>query len=289
MIYVRASGKGVHMVGITVNHVKYGKGTITKEEDGKIYVNFEVGEKIFPYYTFEKFLTCDDPKIQEEIINKANSQKAEKEKAEEAKKAEIKRIAEEGAVKRAIRQSSKSKKYSSWIKFEGPQNEKQPHEMVSVQDNGKTLYILNYVKRPSGVEDNAIVFMAAGIQDDYGNAQQAIIGRGILCGYSNDDTVKPAWIEKYSWMSHYQYYLVLKEFECIDAARKDGLMLNQVLEAIGADTYPSSEGQDVPLEKLRGKHTQKMHMMITDRAVDYINTELDKLFKRYGSKVYRSE
>ncbi|WP_035765026.1 hypothetical protein [Butyrivibrio sp. NC2002] len=277
------------MVGATVKHIKFGEGTILKEEDGKVYVKFGVDEKIFPYYSFEKFFTCDDPKVQEEITHKANAQKEQKEKAEEDKKAEIKRLVNENVVKRDIRRTSNSNKYSSWIKFEGPQNENQPHEMVSVQDNGKTLYILNYVKRPSGVQDNAVVFMAAGIQDDYGNAQQSIIGRGILCGYSNDDTVKPAWIEKYSWMSHYQYYLVLKEFECIDAARKDGLMLNQVLEAVGADTYPSSEGQDVSIEKLRGKHTQKMHMMITDRAVDYINTELDKLFKKFGSRQYRSE
>ena len=66
-------------------------------------------------------------------------------------------------------------------------------------------------------------------------------------------------------------------------------MLNQVFKAIGADTYPSSEGQNISLEELRRKHTQKMHMKITDKAADYINGELDKLFKRYGSQVYRSD
>lgn len=277
------------MVGAIVRHAKYGEGTITKEEDGNVYIDFSIGEKVFPYRTLTKFVTCDDPAIQEEYLKKAAMQTTEKEKAAEAKKEEIKELVQKISEKKSERRSSDSKKYPSWIKFEGPQNERQPHEMVSVEDDGKTLYILNYVKKPSGVNDGDTVFMAAGIVDEDGNSQQAIIGRGTLCRFKDINEVKPAWIYKYDWMNHYKYYLVLKEFEVLDSARKDGLLLDRVLNAVGADTYPSSEGQDISLEKLRGKHTQKMHMMITNKATQFINDELDKLFEIYGSREYRSE
>lgn len=161
--------------------------------------------------------------------------------------------------------------------------------MVSVEDEGRVLYILNYVKRPSGVKDGASVFMAAGIEDDYGVPQQVIIGRGVLCAFDEQNEVRSEWVKKYDWMGHHKYYLVLKEFEVLDGARKEGLLLNQVLITIGADTYPTSEGEDISLEKLRAKHTQKMHMKITDKAVEYINGELDKIFNAQGSKKYYSD
>lgn len=182
-----------------------------------------------------------------------------------------------------------SKKYNSWIKFEGPQYETQIHDVISVREQGRTLYILNYVRRPSGVKDGATVFVACGYKDMYGNSQQVIIGRGILEGYSPDNVVKEEWIKKFYWMEHFCNYLVLKKFEVLDCERKKGLLLDQVYSVVGGDTYPSSEGQTVSIKDLRRKHTQKMHLMITDKAADYINSELDKLFKLYGVRVFRSE
>ena len=84
-------------------------------------------------------------------------------------------------------------------------------------------------------------------------------------------------------------YLVLKKFEVLDSIRKNGLLLDQVYSVVGGDTYPSSEGQNISIKDLRRKHTQKMHLMITDKATDYINSELDKLFKLYGVRVFQSE
>lgn len=182
-----------------------------------------------------------------------------------------------------------SKKYNSWIKFEGSQYETQTHNVVSVSEQGRTLYILNYVRRPSGVKDGATVFVACGYKDIYGISQQVIIGRGILAGYSADNVVKEEWIEKYYWMEHFCNYLVLKKFEVLDSIRKNGLLLDQVYSVVGGDTYPSSEGQNISIKDLRRKHTQKMHLMITDKATDYINSELDKLFKLYGVRVFQSE
>ena len=181
------------------------------------------------------------------------------------------------------------KKYDCWLKFEGPQNEMLPHEVMCVKDGNKVLYILNYVKRPSGIKEGARVFVASGIQDSYGVPQQVITGRGILCGFDKSNIVKPEWIEKHEWMAHYSNYLVLREFENLSAARRYGLLLNQVFAAVGADTYPSSEGRDISLEELRRKHTQKMHMRITEKAAKYIDSELDKLFILYGSQIYRSD
>ncbi len=135
------------MVGATVRHVKYGEGRISKEEDGKVFIDFPIGEKVFPYRTLTKFITCDDPVLQEEYIQKATMQAAEKEKADEARKEEIKDLVQKIGERKSEKRSSDSNKYPSWIKFEGPQNERQPHEMVCVEENGKKLYILNYVKK----------------------------------------------------------------------------------------------------------------------------------------------
>ena len=273
----------------TVKHISFGEGIITKEKDGKVFVQFEIGEKKFPYTSFEKYVTCYDTTLQEEFLKKAEISKAEKRTSESKKREKIKASIDRINVNKRKISTSSSKDYNCWIKFEGPQNEMLPHEVIRVKDGDKTLYILNYVKRPSGVKEGARVFVASGIQDDYGNPQQVITGRGILAGYDDNNTVKPEWVEEHGWMAHYNNYIVLREYENLSAARRCGLLLNQVFTAIGADTYPSSEGQNISLEELRRKHTQKMHMKITDKAADYINGELDKLFKRYGSQVYRSD
>ena len=273
----------------TVKHIRFGEGIITKEENGKVFIQFEVGEKKFPYTSFEKYVTCHDTTLQEEFLKKAEISKAVQEASESKRRERIKESMERiNENKRKINTSS-SKDYNCWIKFEGPQNEMLPHEVMGVKDGNRTLYILNYVKRPSGVKEGARVFVASGIQDDNGNPQQVITGRGILAGYDDDNVVKPEWIEKHGWMAHHSNYIVLREYENLSAPRRNGLLLNKVFIAVGADTYPSSEGQDVSLEELRRKHTQKMHMKITDKAADYINGELDILFKRFGSHIYKSD
>ncbi len=178
---------------------------------------------------------------------------------------------------------------SAWIKFEGSHDLNQPHNVVSVEDGNKTLYILNYVKRPIGVKDNEQVFISSGIEYD-NTSQQSIIGRGVLSKFELSNEVKPEWVDKYPWMSHYKYYVVLKKLECINAPRKDSLFLDRVLENLGADTYPSSEGRsNVTLRQLRQKHTQKMHLKITEEAKNYINQELNKVFETYGSTTYHSD
>ena len=175
------------------------------------------------------------------------------------------------------------------IKFEGPQKGNQRHEMVSVNQEGKSLYILNYVKRPSSVKDGDVVFMAAGIEDRYGKPQQVIIGRGHLCGYVKGTEVLSDWVEKYSWMNHYKYYVVLRDFETIDNCRESGLLLERVLIKVGSDTYEASKGQDRDLSQLKRMHTQKMHMHLTEEAREYINTQLDDIFSKNGSVQYFSE
>ena len=277
------------MIGKTVKHIRFGEGTITKEEKGKVYIQFDFGEKIFPYASFEKYLACDDHDLQKEFLEKAKAFKAEKEISEGKRSEELKKSLEKISDNKRNSYSRPTKKYNCWIKFEGPQNEMLPHEVMRVKDGNKTLFILNYVKSPSGVKDGAIVFVASGVQDDYGIPQQVITGKGILAGYDENNIVKPEWIAEHDWMAHYNNYLVLREYENLSVARRYGLTLNQVFAGVGADTYPSSEGQNVSLEELRRKHTQKMHMRITDKAAEYINSELDKLFKRYGSQFYRSD
>ena len=85
---------------------------------------------------------------------------------------------------------------NAWIKFEGSHEFNQPHKVVSVKDGDKTLYILNYVRRPTGVKDNEQVFISSGIE--YNNtSQQSIIGRGVLSKFQKSNEVKPEWIAKY--------------------------------------------------------------------------------------------
>ncbi len=276
------------MADKTVKHIRFGEGIIIAEDNGKVYVRFAEGEKIFPYSSFEKYLACNDPAVQVDFLKKAALYKAEKEFAENERVEAIKANIKQANTTNNKRNYRTSKRYDNWIKFDGPQNESLPHEVMCVKDADRTLYILNYVRRPSGVKEGARVFVASGIQDDYGVPQQVITGRGILAGYNENNIVKPEWIAEYSWMAHYSNYLVLREYENLSVARRYGLTLNQVFAAVGADTYPSSEGQIVSLEELRRKHTQKMHMKITDKAAEYIESELDRLFRRYGSQTYQS-
>lgn len=277
------------MVGETVRHMRFGEGIIIKEENGKIHVKFNEGEKIFPYASFEKHVTCDNPETQKSILVKAATIKAEKAASESKSTVNLIKPDNRNRNKGKGRKSNTSKDYNAWIKFEGRQNEKQKHDVVSVVDGDKTLYILNYHRKPSGVKNGATVFVAAGIQDDNGDPQQVIIGRGTLKGFDERNMVKEQWIAQYDWMRYHNWYLVLEKYDVLDAARSNGLTLNKVFRALGGDTYPTSEGEDISMKDLRQKHTQKEHLRITDKAVEYINSELDKLFKIYGVKTYCSD
>lgn len=177
-----------------------------------------------------------------------------------------------------------------WIKFEGGQNGNVMPELHDVHTiDGKKIYILNYSKRPSKVENGDSVFMAEGLKDSFGKPYQAITGRGHLCAFSEGSECPTEWIKKYSWMEHYKYYVVIKDFEMLNVKKFRGLRLEKVINNVGTETYEASSGKERDKNYLMHIHTRRMHMILTPLAEAFINQEFDKLVEQYGSTKYYSE
>jgi hypothetical protein len=178
-----------------------------------------------------------------------------------------------------------------WIKFEGPQNENGFANLHKVKNGNKTWYILNYTKtkRPSSVSDGDEFFLAEGITDSRGKNIQVITGRGHLYGFNDNNISFESWIKEYNWMEYRPWYVIIKDFERIDTPIKNCLSLDKVLLNCRSDTYESSFGQNCSFEEIKRKHTQKIHMKLTSVSSEFINKELDKLAKKYGSTVFESE
>ncbi|MBR3382814.1 MAG: hypothetical protein IKG85_07255 [Clostridia bacterium] len=178
-----------------------------------------------------------------------------------------------------------------WIKFEGQQNENHTANLHKVVLNGKTLYVLNYTnsKKPSGVREDDEFFMAEGITDYYGKPCQVITGRGHLCAFSDDNVSPESWYTAHPWMKDRKWYVIIKDFEALDTNIKNGLLLNDVISHCGTETYESSSGKGRDDSYVKRMHTQKIHMRLTEEACNYINSEFDRLKRKYGSKEYLSE
>lgn len=77
------------MIGEIVTHKIFGEGKIVNTHENKIYVQFDSGEKIFPYSSFRSFLTCKSQGLQQSILELANREQAKK---DQLKRKEYRRL-----------------------------------------------------------------------------------------------------------------------------------------------------------------------------------------------------
>ena len=285
------------LIGARVTHKKFGVGTVIAIDGDGAVVDFGGDERKLSIKTAfyqSKFVSMEDVGLQKKLDNYISEQEEEQARKKQLEKELAEKAEEEKRLVQKQQAASRRSKANSsgetvWIKFEGAQNRNAYANLHKVIQNGKEWYVLHYKRKPANVKDGDPFFMAEGIEDNMGRPRQVITGRGHLCGFSEDNYSPEEWTKFYSWIPAHPWYVVIKDFEMLDAPISNGLMLEQVIKDVGTETFEASSGMDRDYDYLMHIHTQKQHMKLTKEAEDYINGKFDELIEKYGAKKYYTE
>lgn len=176
------------------------------------------------------------------------------------------------------------------IKFGGVRSDE--NEFATLPDvlyKEKKIYILNASVRPRSVQNSMQFVFTRGYKDKNGKSVHIIAGRGQIEKFEENNIVLPKWIEKYDWMKKYKYYIVVKEFETLNAPLSEGLVLDDMIGEVGADFYTTTSGQELTLKQIHQHISRRPYLYITPIAKAKVDKEFDKLVARFGSTKYVSE
>ena len=138
-------------------------------------------------------------------------------------------------------------------------------------------------KKPSSVADGDYIYLAAVSMDEKGRTVLPyIVGRGVTDGFRSENIATPAMVKVNPWIERFMNYCAFSEFEYIDAAIGECIPLIEVLQELRSDTYASTMGQNIGLDRLRRQHSQKAHLRLTSMAKDFIDDAFEKAAKEYG-------
>ena len=108
-------------------------------------------------------MTCDDPDCQKELLKIAGISRVAKVESDKKKHEEIKQIFKVSTEKKPGTRAHHPRIIIPGLNLKDHKMRWPSWSNECVQDDDRTIYILNYVKRPSGVEENATVFVSSGI------------------------------------------------------------------------------------------------------------------------------
>jgi HKD family nuclease len=169
-----------------------------------------------------------------------------------------------------------------WIKFEGNGDDRVPNDQIYL-DRKRTHYEhLNrtfFRRKPSGVKEGQIIFMAVVSYDHYGNGTPMIIGYAETSGFVPKNVIGPDDRFYKQTAGRYPYYVELQKGQYLNAPIKNGVSLIDLCRDLGEDLYPNRKQH--PSEIL-STHYQKSHIQITEKAKEYLIDKLEEHFRKYG-------
>lgn len=138
--------------------------------------------------------------------------------------------------------------YNIWLKFDGEADDhlppEEPFQMTDIENPAGVVYLANYPFRPSSIRENDEIYCAGLTTDRRGKHQPVIIGRGHLAAFSDENKVDDGMIARYEWMSRFPWYVMIQDCKILNALLVNGIPLDTVWAALGADTYIASLGKE---------------------------------------------
>lgn len=182
--------------------------------------------------------------------------------------------------------------HNIWLKFDGEADDRlNGADLFPMTDfdfpSGKA-YLSNYPFRVGSVKAGDEIYFAGLTTSKKGRNLPIIIGRGHLAGFSGENHVTDAMLDKYPWMSRFPWYVVIKDCDVLNAPLIEGIPLDEVWDAFGSDTYFASFGRNESIPAVGRKHYQKAHIRLSGNAKQYIDKRLDELFEQFGAIRYVS-
>jgi hypothetical protein len=189
------------------------------------------------------------------------------------------------ALNRSLYNQVNRNDFAGWLKFtSGAKSRHDPEQEFLVGDNTFTKNKTFFPRPPRGIKADKKLFLASVSYDIDNIATPIIMGRCDTFGYNENNVIKNKFSEWMDWMIEYPYYIICKNLEIIKGPVKNGISLLDVYRKLHGDIYPSQIGSDITFENIRKFHYQKDKIKITNKAVDYLNKELDKKFIQFGKE-----
>lgn len=169
-----------------------------------------------------------------------------------------------------------------WIKFEGNSEDRVPNDEIYLvrkkkhyDDQSRTFFR----RRPSGIKNGHLVFMAVVSYDRHGNGTPMIVGYAETNGFLPGNEIGPNDRFYKETSGRYPYYVRLHNGRYLYAPIKYGVSLIDLCRDLGVNLYPSKKQH--PSEILTTHH-QKSHIQITEVARDYLIKKLEEQIKKHG-------
>ena len=138
-------------------------------------------------------------------------------------------------------------------------------------------------KRPRRVEDGDLIFIARLTEDP---ADIRVFGRAIgLRHVPGQDDASPEDIALRPWKAKWPSYVRVHDAEFVAGTMANGVSLNEMMAALGADAFASTqrnaakgEGNTDP----RRAYSQQAHVELSAQGLDWLSTRLDAAFETHG-------
>src|SRR5664280_630783 len=144
-------------------------------------------------------------------------------------------------------------------------------------------------KRPRMVQDGAVMFMSRLVD----NPEDILIyGRATGTHYvPGRDDATPADLKRRPWKTKWPHYVRVDDGEFIAGTLANCVSLHDMMDALGSDSFASTQDnarQGFGNTNPRRAYLQQGAVHLTDQAVQWLTTELERAFAEHG-KVSSSE
>ena len=138
-------------------------------------------------------------------------------------------------------------------------------------------------KRPTGVEDGAVIFMGR-LTSDPNDVR--VFGRAIGMAYRPvRDDATPADIELRPWREQWSRYIRVHNAEFVDGTIANGVSLNELMDALKVDSFASTqrnaacgEGNTNP----RRAYSQQPAVELSPEGLSWLGDRLEAAFEAHG-------
>lgn len=171
-----------------------------------------------------------------------------------------------------------------WLKFVGTGNSRygqnDRYSPETLRDSNKT--VTSFPRNPRGIGEDNFIYLSAVSWDKNNTPTPMIIGRARTRGFRSENIATAADKMQYSWMEDYPYYIELYDIEIFNATVVEGISLDRLINELGSDLYPTTQGKQLTIRELKSRHHQKSHLRLTASAKQYIDKEFEDIARLKG-------
>jgi hypothetical protein len=187
----------------------------------------------------------------------------------------------ESALKEiAVTSNTNNKNTGIWLKFEGNSEDRVSNEVIYLERKRGFYDDLNHSffrRRPRGIKEGQLVFIALVSRDDKGNDTPMIIGYAEAGGYNEKNEIGPEHNFYIRTEGRYKYFIELENGRYLNTPIKNGISLIQLCRDLGTDLYPNDKKNHA---EILSTHHQKSHIQITEVAKDYLLKKLNEMMQK---------